>query len=456
MNAIGIVDDPSAFPALAPRMKDRKAVEKNLRSRILFAPLFMQFTKSYSRRSLLSAAGFISGSTVLGGAASAQVEAGATVKSSGSGSGESTGVLYQLPEGPWGRFSYYYFYLEAPAHLIEVFPLRNPRTRWAVPSDREAEFRQVLEGAALTPSERSSLGNQANTGLADGLFALFPTPEVLLSISPEARATIYQYLGRFEINPEIKDPVRIRSGSVDEWAKGTAIRPELVEQMKRMTYMRDGLMLFADFAHLISQAGSESEIRVLQRHSSRVRSMMLRIDLNAVDSIDEILAYWTTGLGLRRKEIEPVIRAAIETPGVTELDAVHLLPPLARKLLYTYPDMSMAIEGQLPDCHWTALNFFNYNPETIYLNEFFAASGLLSGFEQIEGPYRFGDVLVFVTPQMNAHHSCVYLAGDVVYTKNGRSLYAPWTVSHLSDVKALYPEVDGQPLRVQGFRKKSA
>jgi len=276
---------------------------------------------------------------------------------------------------------------------------------------------------------------------------------VIETITPEVRGILYDYLDKFEINEDIQNPVRIRSGSVDEWAEGTSIRNELLEKMKAMTYYRGDLLVFADFAHIISLAQSEQEARQLQKHSSRVRSMAVQLRLSDPRQVPEIMPYWTTGLGLRRKEVEPLLEATASTPEAGSLDLVHMLPPLPRKLLYTYPDMSMAIEGVMPDCHWTALNFFNYNPEPIYLDEFFAASRLLAGFEQVEAPYRFGDVLVFLTAEMNAHHSCIFLAADLVYTKNGRSIYAPWTVLHLTDVVSTYPDYGGRPLRVQGFRR---
>ena len=366
---------------------------------------------------------------------------------------ETTGTLYAASPGPWGVLNYYYFYLEAPSHLIEVFPLRNPRTRWAVPLEHELAFRGILETVPMTASQRSSLFNPDNLGVADGLYAIFPPADVLEGLNSEARGTIYNYLDRFEANQDIKNPVRIRSGSVEEWAEGTSMRPALVAKMKAMTYFKGNLMLFADFPYMISLAESEEEARILQKHSSRVRSMVVRLDVKKGPPVAEIMPYWTTGLGLRRKEIEPMIQAAMDVPGVMGFDLVHMLPPLPRKLLYTYPDVSMAVDGVLPDCHWTALNFFNYNPEPLYLDEFFAASRLLAGFEQIEPPYRFGDVMVFLTRQMNAYHSCIYIAADLVYTKNGRSLYAPWTILHLRDVQSTYPDFEGDPLRIQGFRR---
>ena len=306
----------------------------------------------------------------------------------------------------------------------------------------------------MSAEARTALADPANIGIADGLYAVFPPASVIVGLDPSSRASLYQYLARFDANPEIRDPIRIFSGSIDEWARGTGIRPELIALMESMTFFRNGLMNFADIPFLISQAKSQEEARTLQLHSSRVRTMVVRLDLKNLGDIRSLMEYWSTGLGLRRKQIEPLIESGVETPGVAGLDLVHLLPPLARKLLYTYPDLSMVVEGKLPDCHWTALNFFNYNPQTLYLEELFAASGLLTDFDMIEPEYKFGDLLVFVTTEMNAFHSCVYLAADIVYTKNGRSLFAPWIALHLSDVRKLYSESDGKPLRVQGFRKK--
>jgi hypothetical protein len=413
----------------------------------------MYSPRSFSRRKLLSATGALAVGSMGGRGLRAQDSVAASVAAASSEL-QTIGVLYDAATGPWGVLQYYYFYLEAPQHLIDAFPLPNPRTRWAVPVSEEKAFRTLLDDIFMSDEARVALADIANIGVADGLYAVFPPDFVITSLDPGARARLYLYLAQFESNPEIKDPIRIFSGSVDEWASGTEMRPELISLMKELSFVRHGLLNFADVSFLISQAVSQAEARLLQRYTSRVRTMVVRFDLKNLGDIEPLVEYWTTGLGLRRKQIEPLIQAGVITPGVSGLDLVHVLPPLARKLLYTYPDLSMAVEGKLPDCHWTSLNFFNYNPETLYLEELFAASGLLSDFDMVDEPYKFGDLLVFVTPEMNAFHSAVYIAADIVYTKNGRSLFAPWIVLHLRDVKRLYCEADGEALRIQGFRKK--
>ena len=414
----------------------------------------MRQSSTLSRRKLFSLSGAVAGSAGINALCQDEKQKEDGVSPANPDSPQSTGVLYNAASGPWGNLQYYYFYLEAPQYLIESFPVTNPRTRWAVPIGEEQIFRALLDKVFMSAEARAALSDPANSGSADGIFAVFPPPFVITSLSSDSRAKLYFYLERFEINPEIRDPIRIFSGSVDEWVSGTDLRPEIIKLMKGMTYERNGLLMFADVSFLISQATSEAEARTFQMHSSRVRTMVLRLNLKKLGPIESLMEYWTTGLGLRRKQIEPLIQSGIDTPGISGLDIVHLLPPLARKLLYTYPDLSMAMEGQLPDCHWTALNFFNYSPEPLYLEEFFAASGLLSDFDTVDADYKFGDILVFVTAEMNAFHSCVYIAADIVYTKNGRSLYQPWTLHHLRDIKKLYAETEGKPLRVQGFRKK--
>ena len=66
-------------------------------------------------------------------------------------------------------------------------------------------------------------------------------------------------------------------------------------------------------------------------------------------------------------------------------------------------------------------------------------------------PYEYGDMIVFNSGG-RAIHGCIYIAEDIVFTKNGASHYQPWTLMHLNDVLATYPT--DQPLRVMTFRDK--
>ena len=184
-----------------------------------------------------------------------------------------------------------------------------------------------------------------------------------------------------------------------------------------------------------------------------MRTLLARLAISDHEDIPSLVDYWNSGLGLRHKEIGPIIAAARRVKGVDHLDLLHVLPPLPSKLLYTYVDPEQATLGRFPDCHWTSLNFFNYEPENIYLDTRLAASAVMENFTPVEPPFRYADVLMFLDANEHAVHSCTYLAADLVFTKNGANITTPWILMQLEDVKKIYSEEEGV-VRVQGYRHK--
>ena len=123
------------------------------------------------------------------------------------------------------------------------------------------------------------------------------------------------------------------------------------------------------------------------------------------------------------------------------------LPPLARARLYTYPSISDAVAGRLPDCHWASLNFFSEDPTPYYLDSKCTNVLLLQDSVPIEAPSALGDVVCFVDAAGNIIHSCVFVAHDVVFTKNGASLAAPWILQRLRETRAIYGARGGTTIR---------
>jgi hypothetical protein len=109
----------------------------------------------------------------------------------------------------------------------------------------------------------------------------------------------------------------------------------------------------------------------------------------------------------------------------------------------------------MPDCHWSSLNFFNYDVKPYLLDSRLATTVVLEQFLPVDPPYKFGDIMFLLdVKQGDAFHSCVYIADDIVYTKNGRNVVSPWLLMKLEDVQKIYLH-DGNG-RVQGYRNKSA
>ena len=223
--------------------------------------------------------------------------------------------------------------------------------------------------------------------------------------------------------------------------------------IRRLAYRRGSALAFSDIPTLISLAESDAEVQFIKKKLTRTRSLIVRLELDGGEDLSGLLDYWSTGLNLRRKELEPLFTATAALPGLQHLDLLHLLPALPRKLLYTYPGDEFLTHSRLPDCHWTTLNFFNYSAQDYYLDSRLAASSIIENFVPVNPPYRFGDVLLFLNPQGSAFHSCIYLADELVYSKNGANPLLPWVLLELKDLQRMYNLDLGHGL-IQGYRHK--
>jgi hypothetical protein len=104
------------------------------------------------------------------------------------------------------------------------------------------------------------------------------------------------------------------------------------------------------------------------------------------------------------------------------------------------------------NCHWTSLNFFRLDFDDNLATVEGATKAFQEGYYEIVGPPRLGDVLFFSLPSGEGIHSCVYIADDIVFTKNGTSLSAPWLLMSLSDAMAYY--TSSMEVKVRTFRPK--
>jgi len=361
--------------------------------------------------------------------------------------------VFDANPGPWGQMKCAYVYLEAPASLIEEFPLPSPIPRWTFPASSLPGLPAFFAKAGLSESLVATLLTPKHLVKEGALVHLLPPLAELEGMTAETRALIYAELAKYPENEYHADPVLIIGTTIDEWYKGSKLRPEIVSKIKQLSYMRGEAVAFSDIPVLLNYAQSDSEARAIFKACTRTRNLMIRLKLDKNANAEEILKYWSFGTGIRRKDLEPLIRSVIELDGVDDLGIVHILPALPRKLLYTYPGLDMAKHGIMPDCHWTSLNFFNYEPHEYLLDARLATSQVLEEFTTVDPPYQFADVLFFLDNTTgDAFHSCVHLADNIVFTKNGRNILSPWVIMRLEDVKKIYLYKGNG--RVQGFRRK--
>lgn len=364
------------------------------------------------------------------------------------------GVTYANP-GRWGTLRCFYIYIEAPKAMVDEYPLPSSKPRWTFPLAEVPRLPQLFREAGLPEAFSISLLEPLNTVKEGGLIHLFPSVENLEAMTPAMREVIYPELAKYPENEYYVDPVLITADSVDEWYATSKLRPELIGKIRQYSYKRGDCLAFSDLQAIMNYAQSDTEARAIFKAFTRTRSLMVQMELDETTNLEPLLDYWTIGLGIRRKDIEPIMQSIIDTEGVERLGLSHVLPALARKLLYTYPGPELLRHGMMPDCHWTSLNFFNYEPHEYLLDARLATSSVLEHFAPIEPPYRYGDILFFLDNEKgNAFHSCVYLADDIVFTKNGRNQLSPWILMKLEEVRRIYLYRDNG--HIQGFRHKGA
>ncbi|MFM8952054.1 MAG: hypothetical protein ACKOOF_03195 [Planctomycetaceae bacterium] len=335
--------------------------------------------------------------------------------------------------GPWGLLESSYVYISAPDSVLELFPVPTAVTRWTFVGMRRADARALLDEPDVPARLRAEAADAAKWSTVGDHVQFTPSSEAVLELSPKARTRIYEVLARWEVNEFHRFPYFIPEGDVARWIGDTGLRPELIDVVKRTSYGRGRSLCFSDLPLLVSFSQSHGESRALIKGLSRTRTALLRLRLDSSANVARIREYWSSG-DANAKDFLPLLESVAANPAIHTLDIVHVLPPSARKLCYTYPQVSQAVGGRYPDCHWTSLNFFNHRPEERLFDTDGAGMYVRERCKPGAGPYRFGDILFFTTAAGQAIHSCVYLADDFVFTKNGATVISPWLIMKLSDV----------------------
>ena len=357
-------------------------------------------------------------------------------------------------DGPWGRLRCFPIFLEAPIDMMNEIALPRPVPRWAFHQALEPQLPALFERVGLPVDFVTELLDPKNQSRYGSMLYLFPKVDRIEAMTSDMRQGLYPVLAQYADNAFHQTPITITTKTVDEWTATSKLRPDLLERFKKMTWIRNGCLAFGDVNVLIFHAQTHSEAQHIHKFCSRTLAIMAQLELTDETDVESVLDYWTLHSRPRRKSIEPIMRSVVELKGIKHLPISHILPPLARKLVYTYPDASFNQLNALPFCHWTALNFFNYEPDHALMDDRLATSAVLENFSKTDPPYDYGDIIFFADAEGLAFHSCVYLAAGMVYTKNGENKFAPWIIMTLENLKKIYITNPNQ--RIQGHRRKTS
>jgi hypothetical protein len=351
--------------------------------------------------------------------------------------------------GPWGQLESRTVYLEPPENLLAVVAKPSKVTRWTFDQTTPNAVRETLAKAKVPEAVIVRLLSPVRHVVSGNSVILLPDVEDLTALSEESRSALYLELAKHSANEYQRDPVFIHGGDVDDWMQGASLTQPQQALFRRLLWKRGSATVFSDVQALLSLAKSPEEINLVFRSVTRVRSLIVELKLPLAGDRQAFVDYWAGDQADTSRA--SFIGAITQRRAKQTIDITHFLPALLRQRVYTFPEMELGLKGRFPDCHWTSLNFFNATPKDAYLDTKLAAEHLLKDYEVVDAPYHFGDVLCFMDDGEGLH-TCVNIADDIVLTKNGDSLLAPWTLMQLKDVDAIYRR--SANTRIQGYRLK--
>lgn len=363
-------------------------------------------------------------------------------------------ALTVVEPGDWGHLEYYPLVLEPPADYLRSSPYWKSHltgTEWSFHQQSLDEVRRALTDAGLSPEAVDRLLATAVVGPETGRIVIQPPEDVILALDPVARERLYNRIGPPDGPNPFSEPFGIDPRGFRVMAEGSRLSPESIDLISSLTFSRSKVKLFSDIALVSARQATEADRLILFGTLLRQPSTVMRLRLGPESDLPTIADYWAAGG--RNEGIRPLLQSMAASSAVDTIDVIHLLPPTPRKLLNTFPSPMMSLGQSFPDCFWTAMNFFNDEPSDRYLDSQWLGDWLEEDYETVQKPLRLGDVIVFIKTDDNKPlHACNYLAGDLIFTKNGLSLMKPWTVQTIDDVLGTY--LTEERVTVSFFRKR--
>jgi hypothetical protein len=356
---------------------------------------------------------------------------------------------WETKSGPWGDLQVRAVYLEPPDNILAVVSKPSPVTRWTFEQTTEKGVRAIMAKSGLPATLIDRLMGPTQVVTNGNNLVVLPKVEDLVEIGEAPRSALYAELAKFSANEYHRDPVFIHGGDIDDWLSETEITKPQQELIRKLLWRRGSAVVFSDIQALLTLTKSQEEVTTVFRTITRIRSLLIELKLPLKVGRAGFIEYWSAG-SLNAERV-PFLSAITRRRAPQMVDITQFLPTLARRRVYTFPTAAMGLKGRLPDCHWTSLNFFEEDANDNYLDSAMASQHLLTAYEAIDPPYKFGDVLCFLD-NGEGLHTCVQVADEIVLTKNGESILAPWTFMSLKDVDDIYRR--SPDTRIQGYRLK--
>ena len=359
-------------------------------------------------------------------------------------------AVRDVTPGPWGRVRYVPLQISPPTAAVRGFLEETQEIRWFVMVRNREEVESFLKVAGLDQDIIKVLLARGNPTVDRRGWLLLPTPELVLGLPPDVRKKLYTGLSQWQENPRHRSPFRLVDHATRDWREMAGLDDAVQARFERLVYPRGSLKVFTDLPlMLIAMKGDVAVQTRFLRSVCSESTYLATLRVLPGDDVDALTKYW--GVGGREEEVRPLIEAAGRAKGEIGVPLPLLLPGFPRQVLYTYapPD-----DMRFLDCHYSSINFFNREADPRLLQGLYRDTFFNAFYEEVPEAGQLGDILVMLSPSGEVVHSCVFLAGELVFTKNGGQRTLPWMLMTLADMKE-YFSTEGE-LVVRAYRRRLA
>jgi hypothetical protein len=360
--------------------------------------------------------------------------------------------LSNLSTGPWGSLLTRDIQLERPAEYLTDEVADPQPQKWTFNGMTSGAVKQFLLEHGLTSLQvEEAFAPDSFTETTAGT-ELIPTGKFLLFITPEQRLKLYSAMAGAGVNLYVDFPYIFPGDVLEGVCADSRLHPDDVALLKRLVYSNGPAQQLADYQFLLSEIPTAERRVALTRALSRQSAVLARLAIQPDTDIDKIAAYWGKMPHVRFTDIRPLMESLKQLPGGGNISLLYLLPKFARERLYTFPLPSQAGDPTM-DCHWSTFNFCNDTPDNRLNDPAYAVEYIRKNFYQIAAPSLYGDIVLLMNEKQEVKHSAVYIADDIVFTKNGNNYRQPWMLMRIPDLLSTYPATP--PMRVIYMRRKT-
>lgn len=354
---------------------------------------------------------------------------------------------------PWGELIKVDLEVEQPDEYVAFEPISNRVAKWFFPDQTILQTRDRLTAAGLDAKQIESALAPTNARTALGETVITPSDELIHSLNPAVRKNLYTDLAQFDRNRYMRFPYCFMTNRAAVFFAKSGVTPDIISQVTALTYERNGNFYFSDVETVLNKIPTSEARFLFFKTLSRSSVVMARLRVRPETDIDKLVGYWSGNKFVRQKDLKPLLESVKRRDEGGTVSLVYLLPPFARERLYTTPLPSSPGDPNM-DCHWTAMNFFNIEPDFHFSDLSYTAAYVKTNYYQVAQPSSYGDIVFLLDNNGNAIHSAVYIADDIVFTKNGNNYAQPWVLMRLPDLLALYSVTDVP--RMASYRRKNS